>query len=768
MSTLRFGERARKVTNFSRVNETEQQTSLLEMKKMLLLAKSEITNLRMENLLLRRTSLLTFVGGRESTPTSEKIERTSSIDSFDTVSRKNEKNVEDEMLRNEIIQLRNQNEELLNKNIYMEYKYKNNKNNKNGDSLDSITIIKSHNGSEYSSDNGENCSENGKISENSEVLIGDVYRRKSSKFFEYHFADELAGIAVTEKERRGSENFRRISLSMSKKEIMKDIQENKEFNNNGEYINIDKNSEKSSKNINNLGESDNRVPRNVPQNVLEICPRNRNVYSNERNRSKRESKNHTSINNGVSTSNVPRNEYDDKCNKNNNDNNNNNNNSNNYNNNNNNNNDDEFQNIENSNIDEETKEIKNNCEEDDKVNEVVIKVVDKFAEDYEALQLILSIEEKLVIIDDYMKFNGNGDHKKEKVAEKRNENEVGKRSVRSPSNKTDVLEKGVKENEKVEVKVAVEKVTEREVEKEGVMDVFFSAFRSPFFTQSVAENLESEMSSIVSPLPLSPSVSSVFSLSDIPTSEPSTPLTPATSTSFPTTLSNQIKDGNDSKCCHSGNGSMTSISDNNLENNNTQLEKDKNENENQSENTNENIENGKEKNLERVPRNLQLNRNLKSKRGLKKNSKKDSLQDSQKLKTEIDGIFGDTRLNVLSGFFDIVSSVFAPVKANDIIVTADSTQCTEIDNNNNHNNNSKSNNNNNNNNSSNNTDDEIINDGNSAEIVKNLENTESNTCLPVGYYDSDLKQFCRVLPKYEISVKKLKKKEDDSIDFTRI
>ena len=115
MSTLRFGERARKVTNFSRVNETEQQTSLLEMKKMLLLAKSEITNLRMENLLLRRTSLLTFVGGRESTPTSEKIERTSSIDSFDTVSRKNEKNIEDEMLRNEIIQLRNQNEELLNR-----------------------------------------------------------------------------------------------------------------------------------------------------------------------------------------------------------------------------------------------------------------------------------------------------------------------------------------------------------------------------------------------------------------------------------------------------------------------------------------------------------------------------------------------------------------------------------------------------------------------------------------------------------------------------
>ena len=73
MSTLRFGERARKVRNFSRVNETEQQTSLLEMKKMLLLAKSGITNLRMENLLLRRTSLLTFVGGRESTPTSEKI-----------------------------------------------------------------------------------------------------------------------------------------------------------------------------------------------------------------------------------------------------------------------------------------------------------------------------------------------------------------------------------------------------------------------------------------------------------------------------------------------------------------------------------------------------------------------------------------------------------------------------------------------------------------------------------------------------------------------
>ena len=134
---------------------------------------------------------------------------------------------------------------------------------------------------------------------------------------------------------------------------------------------------------------------------------------------------------------------------------------------------------------------------------------------------------------------------------------------------------------------------------------------------------------------------------------------------------------------------------------------------NENENTNENKENGKEKNLERVPRNLQLNRNLKSKRGLKKNSKKDSLQDSEKLKTEIDGIFGDTRLNVLSGFFDIVSSVFAPVKANDIIVTADSTQCTEIDNNNNHNNNNNSK-------SSNNNDDEIINDGNSAENATKL------------------------------------------------
>ena len=732
MSTLRFGERARKVTNFSRVNETEQQTSLTEMKKMLLLAKSEITNLRMENLLLRRTSLLSFVGGRESTPTSEKIVRTNSTDSFDTISRKNEKIIEDELLRNEILQLRSQNEELITSNNYMKYQYKNNKNeNTSNSSFDSITIIKSHNGSGYNSDNGENCSENGKNCENSEVVIGEVYRRKSSKFFEFHFAEELAGIAVTDAERRGSENFRRLSLSMSKKEIMKDSAENNEFNNDGENVHNQNICEESSINKNNFGESD-IVPRNVPQNILEICPRNRNDYSNEKNRNKRENKNLPVNIDSVSTNNVSSNGHDDND-KNNNENEN----ENDFN--------IENKNLENIIIDEETKKMKNDCEEGEVENEeekeVVIKVVDKFAEDYEALQLILSIEEKLIIIDDYMKFNGNGDQKKEKAVVKRIENEVGKKSVRLTSNKTEGLEKEVekdveKEVEKdveKEVEKNVEKEGEKEVEKDGVMNILFNAFSSPFFSQSVAENSESDISPILSPLPLSPSSSS---FSDVPISESSTPLTPATSTSFPINSSIQIKEKiekNGIKSCHSENESMTPITDNIFDENNSELKENKKK------------ENDEEKNFEKIPRHLQLNRNLQSKRGLKKKSKKDSIEDGEKLKTEINGIVDDTRLNVLSGFFDIVSSVFSPVKGNDVIVTTDSTPYTERDDSNY----------------------DINDDGNSAEIVKNLENRESTTCLPVGYYDSDLKQFCRVLPKYEISVKKNKKK-DNFIDFTGI
>ena len=57
MSTLRFGERARKVTNHTRINEVEQHLSINEMKKLLVMAKSEINQLKMENALLRRTVL---------------------------------------------------------------------------------------------------------------------------------------------------------------------------------------------------------------------------------------------------------------------------------------------------------------------------------------------------------------------------------------------------------------------------------------------------------------------------------------------------------------------------------------------------------------------------------------------------------------------------------------------------------------------------------------------------------------------------------------
>ena len=837
------------------MNETEQQASFLEMKKMLILAKSEITNLRMENLLLRRNTLLTFVGGRESTPSSEKIERNSSIGSFEMATNQSMSYIEEETLRNEILQLKYENDELKKKNNYR---------NKNNNNYDSITIIKSHMDSDSTSEIGENNSENGKISLTSEIRIGDVYERKSSKFFEFHFADELAGLAVTELEKKGSENFRKLSISMNKKEIIKNINDdnNDDINNNDSNNTSNKSiSNSNSKNgdaesgevseggsprkftLNGLG----IVPRNVTENVLEICPRNRNVYSNERNRNKRPN----SVIKNVCIDSTK----SDKSINNDNNNNNNNDNSNDDNNNNNKNNDDS--NKSNNDIDHNDNEIKNridlHCDNDDnnstydleikyknkndklsnaevenskirngenisevmKVKtenisekselelnsekekekekrkgnekEVVVKVVDEYADDYEALQLILSIEEKLVIIDDYMKFNN--DVKKEK--DKEVENRSVRNSPKMVSTKT-ILPKMI--SPKLQIK---------EKEPEGVMDVLYSTFLpflvasppSPSLSPSPTStfSLKEEVSPLLSPLPLSTSTSSVFSLSGTP-SDPTTPLTSGTSNSFPMNsmifksksndgirlneydINNMNNNNNNNNINDNMNDKIDNNSDNNNKNNGSTII------ENNYNNDSNGIDYQKDKEDHNLSRNPLLNRNFKIKRGLRRNTRKDILRDGEKLKDEIDGMFDETRLNVISGFLEIVSTVFSPLRNevtdketkiapvgidhNDINNKNYFDNDIDIDDNDDDNDNDDNYNNDNNNDIDYN--DKIINDGDSALIVKNLENSESSTCLPVGYYDANLRQFCRVLPKYEVSPKKLKRKDNNVIDFTRI